>query len=169
MAERDIKNVVREAFANFNESDNRSAFFKSYDRDVVVHGYPTGLDGLEGLERFHAELWDAFPDAQLSLEDMLVDGDRAALRYRLRGTHRGSYLGVAATGIEIDVEGLMMLRLGDDRVIEEWHSPTELSILRRLGAVETKVALSATEPRRPPRHSAAAEAAALRWEEGHPE
>lgn len=169
MRDAKIKDVVREAFANFNESDDRSAFFKSYDRDVVVHGYPAGLDGLEGLERFHAELWDAFPDAQLSLEDMLVDGDRAALRYRLRGTHRGSYLGVVATGIEIDVEGLMMLRLGDDRVIEEWHSPTELSILRRLGAVETKVAVSATEARRPPRRSAAAEAAALRWEEGHPE
>src|ERR1700730_1797643 len=169
MAERDIRDVVREAFANFNESDNRSAFFRSYDRDVVVHGYPAGLDGHEGLERFHAELWHAFPDAQLSLEDMLVGGDRAALRYRLRGTHRGSYLGVAPTGIEIDVEGLMMLRFGGDRVVEEWHSPTELSILRRLGAVETKVALSATEARRPPRHSAAAEGAALRWGEGHPE
>ena len=48
-----------------------------------------------GLKRFHAALWDAFPDAELGVEDTVVEGDRAALRYRLTGTHRGRYLGVA--------------------------------------------------------------------------
>lgn len=40
---------------------------------------------------------------------------------------------------------MMILRISHDRVVEEWHGPTELSILRRLGAVQTTVAVSATD------------------------
>ena len=69
----------------------------------------------------------------------MVEADRAALRYRLQGTHSGHYLGVAPTGLGFDVEGLTLLRLADGRVVEEWHSPTELAILRQLGAVQANV------------------------------
>jgi predicted ester cyclase len=160
----DIRATVTEALAGFNRAGDGEAFLAAYDPEVRLHGYPGGLEGLEGLRQFHLALWEAFPDAEVAIEDLVVDGDRAALRYRLRGTHRRVYLGVAATGLTIDVEGLTMLRVSGGRVIEEWHSPTELSILRQLGAVRTNVVLD--EPRGgTPRRSASAEAAALRWEE----
>ena len=95
----------------------------------------------------------------------MVEGERAALRYRLQGTHRGPYLGVAPTGLGFDVEGLTLLRLADGRVVEEWHSPTELAILRQLGAVQANVPHAGRERAEPPRRSAAAEAAVLRLEE----
>jgi predicted ester cyclase len=160
----DIRATVTKALAGFNRAGGRLAFLEAYDPEVRLHGYPGGLDGLEGLKQFHLTLWEAFPDAELTLEDLVVEGDRAALRYRLHGTHHRSYLGVAATGLTIDVEGLTMLRLGDDRVVEEWHSPTELSILRQLGAVKTQVDIEGPRERTP-RRSASAEAAALRLEE----
>ena len=95
----------------------------------------------------------------------MVEGDRAALRYRLQGTHRGPYLGVPPTGLGFGVEGLTLLRLAHGRVVEEWHSPTELAILRQLGAVHANVPHAGRERGEPPRRSAAAEAAALRLEE----
>jgi hypothetical protein len=79
------------------------------------------------------------PDARLTVEDLVVEGDRVALRYRLQGTHRGPYLGVAPAGVGCDVEGLTLLRLANGRVAEEWHSPTELAILRQIGAVQANV------------------------------
>jgi predicted ester cyclase len=165
MGDDDIRALATDAFARFNESDSRDAFFDAYDRDVVLHGYPGVLQGLEGLRAFHEALWEAFPDARLTVEDLVVEGDRAALRYRLQGTHRGPYLGVAPTGSGFDVEGLTLLRLAHGRVVEEWHSPTELAILRQLGAVQANVPRAGRERGEPPRRSAAAEAAALRLEE----
>jgi len=164
MAADDIRATVSEAVAGFNRSGDREAFLQAYDPGVRLHGYPGDLEGREGLRQFHLALWEAFPDAELTVEDLVVEGDRAALRYRLRGTHRGAYLGIEATGLTIDVEGLTMLRVSGARVVEEWHSPTELSILRQLGAVKTKVVIDGTRERTP-RRSASAEAAMLRWEE----
>jgi predicted ester cyclase len=164
MAE-DLRAVVDTAVGHFNDRADRRAFLESYSPDVVLHGYPQGMEGMDGLRRFHAALWDAFPDARIALEDTLIDGDRAALRYRLTGTHRLSYLGVEPTGLTIDVEGMMIVRVEDGRVAEEWHSATELRILHQLGAIE--VHLDTDEREHVPRRSASAEAAALRWEEQH--
>jgi predicted ester cyclase len=165
MRDDDIRAQAIDAFGHFNEGGRREAFFDAYDPNVALHGYPGGMQGLDGLRAFHEALWEAFPDARLTVEDLVVEGDRAALRYRLRGTHRGPYLGVAPTGLEFDVEGLTLLRLAGGRVVEEWHSPTELAILRQLGAVLANVPRAGRERHEPPRHSAAAEAAALRLEE----
>jgi predicted ester cyclase len=165
MSDDDIRALATDAFARFNESESRDAFFDAYDPDVALHGYPGVLQGLDGLRAFHEALWEAFPDARLTVEDLVVEGDRAALRYRLQGTHRGPYLGVAPTGLGFDVEGLTLLRLANGRVVEEWHSPTELAILRQLGAVQANVPHAGRERGEPPRRSASAEAAALRLEE----
>lgn len=165
MSDNDIRALATNAFARFNEDEGRAAFFDAYDADVALHGYPGSLQGLDGLRAFHEALWEAFPDARLTVEDLVVEGDRAALRYRLQGTHRGPYLGVPPTGLGFDVEGLTLLRLAHGRVVEEWHSPTELAILRRLGAVHANVPHAGRERAEPPRRSAAAEAAALRLEE----
>jgi predicted ester cyclase len=165
MGDDDIRALAADAFGRFNERENRDAFLNAYDPDVALHGYPGGLQGLDGLRRFHEALWEAFPDARLTIEDLVVEGDRVALRYRLQGTHRGPYLGVAPTGVGFDVEGLTLLRLADGRVAEEWHSPTELAILRQIGAVEATVPRAGRERAEPPRRSASAEAAALRLEE----
>ena len=165
MAGDDIRALAADAFERFNDVANRDGFFEAYDPGVVLHGYPAELQRIEGLRAFHLALWEAFPDAQLAVEDLLVDGDRAALRYRLSGTHRGLYLGIAPTGLTFDVEGITVLRIAGGRVAEEWHSPTELAILRQLGAVRADVPRGGRERHEPPRRSASAEAAALRLEE----
>ena len=165
MGDDDIRALAADAFARFNDRDDHDAFFDAYDRDVVLHGYPAGLQGHDGLRAFHEALWTAFPDVRLTVEDLVVESDRAALRYRLQGTHSGAYLGVAPTGLRFDVDGLTLLRLAQGRVVEEWHSPTELAILRQLGAVKANVPHAGRERGEPPRRSAAAEAAALRLDE----
>jgi predicted ester cyclase len=165
MGDDDIRALAADAFAHFNDRDDHDAFFDAYHQDVVLHGYPAGLQGHDGLRAFHEALWEAFPDVSLTVEDLVVESDRAALRYRLHGTHSGSYLGVAPTGLRFDVEGLTMLRVADGRVVEEWHSPTELAILRQLGAVQANVPHAGRERGEPPRRSASAEAAALRLDE----
>jgi predicted ester cyclase len=165
MGDDDIRALAADAFAHFNDRENHDAFCNAYDPGVTLHGYPADLQGCDGLRTFHEALWKAFPDAQLTVEDLVVEADRAALRYRLQGTQHGSYLGVAPTGLAIDVEGLTMLRMADGRVVEEWHSPTELAILRQLGAVRADVPHAGRGRGEPPRRSASAEAAALRLDE----
>jgi steroid delta-isomerase-like uncharacterized protein len=167
-----MNSVVVAIVAAFNRKADRDEFFSAYDPEVVLHGFPAGLTGMAGVRRFYAALWEAFPDASLTLDDTITEADRVAVRYRFGGTQLGDYLGTPPTGKAVSVSSVTVVRFEGERIAEEWHAPTELSILAAIGAVELPhLQAEADAPGRqlPPRHSAAADAAVLRWMEQHPD
>lgn len=152
--------VLRAAVAAFNDPQNRQGYLDLYAPDVVLHGYPRGLAGLEGARSFYSQLWEAVPDARLTVEQIIGSGDEVAARYRLAGIHARDFYGAPSTGEETNVEGIAWLRFRDGRVFEEWQAS---------GTLDTLTRLTARAAQDPTRRSASAEAAALRWEERHPE
>jgi steroid delta-isomerase-like uncharacterized protein len=152
--------ALRAAVDAFNDPQNREGYLRLYAPDVALHGYPRGLEGLEGARSFYTQLWQAFPDARLIVEDVVGADDRVAARYRLTGIHSEEFFGTPSTGEETTVEGIAWLRFRDGQAVEVWQASGTLDTLTRLTA---RAAEAGT------RRSASAEAAALRWEERHPE
>jgi predicted ester cyclase len=151
--------ALRAAVEAFNDPRRREDYLKLYAPDVVLHGYPAGLSGLEGARSFYSQLWEAFPDAHLTIEAAISDGDELAARYRLSGVQAQDFYGAPATpGGTIEVEGVAWLRFEYARAVEVWQSS---------GTLATVTRLTAHAARAPTRTSASAEAAALRWEEEH--
>jgi predicted ester cyclase len=147
------------ALEAFNDPDRRQAYLELYAPDVILHGYPRGLAGLEGARSFYSQLWAAFPDARLTIEGLIVHDDQLAARYRLSGVQAGDFYGAQTTGVTTEADGIAWLRFADGRVVEEWQASGTLDTLTRLAARRS--------PLPEPRHSASAEAAALKWEERH--
>lgn len=145
----------------FNAADKRDGYLDLYAEDVVLHGYPRGLEGREGARTFYRQLWTAFPDARLEVEDVIEAGERLAARYTLAGVQARDFYGTPVTGGETNVAGVAWMRFADGRAVEVWQASGTFDMLTRLAA------RAAQAPR--PRPSASAEAAALRWEESHPE
>jgi predicted ester cyclase len=81
-----------------------------------------------------ARLRTAFPDADATLEDILAEGDRVAYRLTIRGTHRGSFLGVAPTQTHVTVSFLAIVRIENGQIAEEWGGLDQIDLLRQLGA-----------------------------------
>lgn len=152
--------ALRAAVAAFNDPQNREGYLRMYAGDVILHGYPRGLAGLEGARSFYSQLWRAFPDARLTVEDVISSDDRLAVRYRLSGIQAREFYGAPSTGEETVVEGIAWLRFRDGQAVEIWQAS---------GTLDTLTRLTARAAQAPTRRSASAEAAALRWEERHPE
>lgn len=151
---------LRAAVDAFNDPGNRDGYLTLYAPDVVLHGYPRGVAGLDGARSFYSQLWSAFPNAKLIIEDVVADGDRLVARYALSGMQARDFYGAPVTGSEMKVEGIAWLRFSDGQAVEEWQASGTLDTLTRLTA---RAAEARTRP------SASAEAAALRWEERHNE
>src|SRR6478609_8892936 len=73
--------------------------------DAADEFYAPG-DYLEGLKQVARELYAAFPDYHVTINDMLVEGDKIAVYWTGRGTHRGEWQGIAPTGRQVSVEGM---------------------------------------------------------------
>ena len=94
--------------------------------------FPTP-QGREGFKQFIAGFRQAFPDAVSTTEDLVVEGDKIAVRYTMRGTHRGEFVGIPATGNQIAVEGISIYRVVDGKIADEWAQPDMLGMMQQLG------------------------------------
>jgi predicted ester cyclase len=51
--------------------------------------------GREGFRQAGPALaFSAFPDAQITIEDVIAEGDKVVSRWTVRGTHRGAFMGI---------------------------------------------------------------------------
>jgi steroid delta-isomerase-like uncharacterized protein len=113
--------------------------------DVVLIREGEKAHGREEFKAVLAKLQRAFPDIQYRIDDVIVAGNRIALRWEASGTHRGEYLGVPATGRTVTYTGITMYERGDDgKIARVWVAADLLSLLRRLHEERTGATPEAT-------------------------
>ena len=66
----------------------------------------------------------AFSDFSLSVEDVIAEGEKVMTRYTWRGTQQGPLLGIAPTGKQATVTGIVVSRVVEGKIVEEWGSST---------------------------------------------
>jgi steroid delta-isomerase-like uncharacterized protein len=93
------------------------------------------LRGPEAYKGFIAGLLAAFPDLQFTVEDIVAEGDKVAIRWTNRGTHGGALMGVPPTGRRVEASGIWIHRLAGGKVVEEWGESDVLGMLQQLGVV----------------------------------
>jgi predicted ester cyclase len=137
MAAEENKALVRRVLAEVQQHGWTTTVIEQFFApDYRRHLTPTGphLTREEQRERA-ARLRTAFPDGEATLEDILAEGDRVAYRLTIRGTHQGSFLGVAPTGRRVTVSLCAIVRIEHGKLAEEWGGLDQGSLLRQLGAL----------------------------------
>ena len=103
--------------------------------DCIVHitGIAAPLEGIGAFKEFIAGMLRACPDLHFTIEDQLVQGDRAAFRWRATGTHTGPLGAAPPTGKNVSVEGLIIDRVVAGKVQERWEQWDQSLMLQQLG------------------------------------
>ncbi|MDQ4149494.1 MAG: ester cyclase [Actinomycetota bacterium] len=129
MSAGDNKRLVRryldEVWAKGNIEGSASFLSPGYRRHVGPLSPPLSREGQ--IQRLHA-FRNGFPDARVTIEDILGEGDRVAFRFMLRGTHEGVFQEIEPTGIRVEAPGLDIVRIEDNRLAEHWGG-VDLSVL----------------------------------------
>ena len=88
----------------------------------------------EGQKQLLAAFRTAFPDVKITIEDVIAEGDKVAFRSTMRGTHQGEFLGIAPTGQEVTFGLLDVIRIEDDKFVEQWGGPDIYDLMQQLRA-----------------------------------
>ena len=125
-----------------------SAYFDALERrDLEAAGdcwAPGGVDeivgqatvtGPEGVRGFFRGLFAAMPDFHLAVEDLIADGDRAAVQWRATGTFAGDadYQGIRPTGGRVDLRGLDLFTVRDGLIAANVAFPDGVGFARQIG------------------------------------
>jgi steroid delta-isomerase-like uncharacterized protein len=96
---------------------------------------PEPLRGPEGVKGFISTYMAAFPDARITVDQQLAEGNFVATRWTGRGTHEGELMGIEPTGKQVTVSGLTISRLENDKIVEEHQNWDTFGMMQQLGAV----------------------------------
>ena len=128
------KRIARRAVEAFNEQ-HLDIFDEVFAEDVVDHtpsGETKGRDGpREGLETLYA----AFPDLEITIDELIAEGDTVAMRSTHRGTHEGTFMDIEPTGNQFEIENMVFARFENGMVVERWIQADVLVLLQQLGAI----------------------------------
>lgn len=104
--------------------------------DFVRHD-PGGraLYGTGQNRKFIGGLRTAFPDLRFTTDDLIAEGDRVVVRYHFQGTHLGEFQGMPPTRKRVSYTGILIYRMADGKIAEQWTEFDLLSFLRQLGVV----------------------------------
>ncbi len=107
----------------------------TYAEDVVVH-VPFQEEPLRGREEFrgfHEALHTAFPDWHATVEAAVTEGDTVAMRWTIRGTSTGPFMGFPPTGKSYVTTEAVFARIANGKGAEFWFFINEAEIARQLG------------------------------------
>jgi predicted ester cyclase len=134
MTVQENKAAVLRALERLSDGDV-DGYLELYDPDAVLHGLgPEPLD-VAGARAFYSMLVTAFRGSRVTADDFVGEGDKLTVKYSFRGRHQGEFMGVPATGNDVTIGGITILRFEGGRVAERWNSADFLGLLTQIGAV----------------------------------
>jgi len=130
------KEIVRTYHETLWGKGDKSAIETYWSPEAEVH--MTDFDGTaidvvrEDVDRY----FEAFTDQKTTIHHLVAEGDQVVLNWSTTGKHIGAYGDVAATGKDITMAGMDLLRLKDGKIVECWSMWDGLSVYDQLGVLK---------------------------------
>ena len=116
-----IIRLVRRWFEELWNKRNPDILTELLDPSAVGETEGGRISGhAEFIQKLHAPLMGAFPDLRVTLDDIIADGDSAAVRWTFEATHGGDTLGLPATNRRVKVSGMSWIQAKNGRLTAGW-------------------------------------------------
>ncbi|MBZ5597329.1 MAG: ester cyclase [Acidobacteriia bacterium] len=127
--------ILQRAGLRFKVRD-LDGYLEMYSSSVIHHGFSSRIrPGVPGLKDHYERLLKGFPDMRVEINDILGDGEKLAHRFTFYGTHKGEFLGKAATGKLVTAGGIHIQVFDAGKCIEVWQVLDTFGFLTQIGAV----------------------------------
>ena len=138
MTQEENKAAVRRFWEGFN-AHNPEVWDEVCTPNFINHdpSLPVPEADLQTIKEVIGGLLAAFPDLNSEEEDLISEGDKIVVRRTFRGTHKGEFMGVAASGREVTFTGTFIDRLTGGKIDEQWAVFDALGLMQQIGGVPT--------------------------------
>ena len=109
-----------------------------FTQDFVRHDPGREIHGPEQNRQFIKNFRAAFPDLHFTVLDQVAEGDKAVVRYRFQGTHLGDFQGMPPTRKQVTYSGILIYRIANGKVAEQWTEFDLLGFLTQLGVLAAR-------------------------------
>ena len=101
--------------------------------DYISHNDSVSpLSNVQQGTKFLTSVFAAFPDTQVTIEDIIAEADKVVVRNTWRGTFQGSWMGIAPTGKTVTWTGIVMWRIKNGKIAERWANTNFPEVMQQI-------------------------------------
>jgi steroid delta-isomerase-like uncharacterized protein len=119
---RDTKQLVRDWFQKVWNERSETGIGEMMAADAIGHMEGGDVHGPEAFAQQRAAFLSALPDLHITVEDVIAEGEKAAVRWHVTGTHKGDGLGIAPSHAPVSLRGTSWFRIRDGKFVEGWDT-----------------------------------------------
>ena len=134
MSTEENKALVRREYEQGVNQQNFSVRDEVLASNFVAH-FPghAPIQGIDEFRQFTSAFFTAFPDLKTTIEDLMAEGDKVAVRQTWRGTHTSNFLHIPPTGKQVTFTSIEIYRVSGGKLAEEWVELDMFGLLQQLG------------------------------------
>jgi steroid delta-isomerase-like uncharacterized protein len=129
------KLLLRDWFEQVWNQKSEGAIDKMFSPQGKSHGFPDAdsvLEGPEGFKAIHRNFCGAFPDLHVDVEEIVEEGDKVAVRWRVSMTHLGDHLGFPASQKKVVLPGSTFVVVKGGQIAEGWNYMDLQALMQKL-------------------------------------
>ena len=132
------KAIARRYFDEILNAGNVDIVASIVAPEFVMHFplLPRPVRGHEALKLFVSKLRTGFPDVHYTIDREAGDEDKAAIRWKLAGTHQGVYLNIPPSNASVSLQGVSIFRIQEGLIVEMWVNENDLGLLEQIRPAE---------------------------------
>ncbi len=130
----DNKALSRRWFEEVWNNRRREAIAELSHPSATTYGLAEGATavGIEQFLPFYDRFIATFPDMLITVEDVIGEGDKTAIRLTATGTHKGDAMGIPPTNKKVTFSGIILVRWKDGKIIEAWNEFDAWGMMQQL-------------------------------------
>jgi len=131
------KAIIRKVIEAVNKQ-NLASLDELIAPDFVYHMPMQQIQGLEIMKQGVMEEIQSFPDLNVTIEDIMAEGEKVCVRLKETATHKATFRGLAPTGKKLTYTAITIWRIVEGKVIEGWGVYDQMDFFKQLGVIEYK-------------------------------
>ena len=131
--------AVEQLVSAFNHKDIM-AYTNVYAPGAMYYGSGGGdAMNVDGIRSFFSNVFKAFPDGKITVEDLVAKGDKVFYRLLFTGKNTGIMMGMEgepdmpATNKMVECRSIGIAKFEDGKIVQEWENFDDLRMLKQLG------------------------------------
>lgn len=129
------KAIVRKFFEEGPSKGNLAAADDLLLPSFALHTPLPSAPGPQGMKDIITACRVAFEHLDVTVEDMVAEGDKVAARFVAHGVHKGSFMNLPPTGKPIAMTGIEIFRIEDGKIAELWGEANLMGLMVQLGII----------------------------------
>lgn len=140
----DVTPLTEEEQQNLRSVADVLQYWNSHDIDGVLTFYDDEITwfnmpmeevyrGKDAVRNYLGQMFHAFPDLTFEVTFRLPRGSQVAEQWVIRGTHRGTFFGIPATGRPVEIQGMGLVELRDGKFLRDRFYFDSGAVLRQMG------------------------------------